>query len=203
LRWFDSPGRLSHLDHIDEISIQPGTNSLVVVSVPLPDGSRGQGVSGSECEGEQASPDARKLNMQPVNFEEAVEIICSNDSRFQYDAYFFIREALDHTQRIVTKNKEKVRHVSGQELLNGIREYATNQYGPMAQTVLEEWGVKTCEDFGELVFIMVEHSILAKTEKDSREDFKTGYDFYDAFCKPFLPLQKVRKVSRDKTTTLP
>src|SRR5437868_380119 len=132
--------------------------------------------------------------MQPVNFEEAVEVIWSKDKRYQRDAYFFIREALDHTQKIVSKNnKNQVRHVSGHELLDGIKEFGLNQYGPMAQTILEEWGVRSCEDFGELVFNMVEHSILAKTEQDRREDFKSGYDFYDAFRKPFLPSYKIRK----------
>ena len=57
----------------------------------------------------------------------------------------------------------------------------------MTLTVLEEWGIKCCEDFGEIVFNMVENKLLAKTEQDSREDFRNGYDFHDAFRKPFLP----------------
>jgi len=53
--------------------------------------------------------------------------------------------------------------------------------------VLNEWGVHRCEDFGEIVFNMVEHDLLAKTSEDSRENFKGGYDFEEAFRKPFLP----------------
>ena len=127
--------------------------------------------------------------MQAASFEEAIEQIATQDLRYNREAYFFLREALDHTHRITGKppKKNEVRHVSGQELLNGIREYALQQFGPMTLTVLEEWGIKRCEDFGEIVFNMVETKLLAKTEKDSREDFRKGYDFHDAFRKPFLP----------------
>jgi uncharacterized repeat protein (TIGR04138 family) len=126
--------------------------------------------------------------MQSVNFEELLEPILAKDPRYHREAYLFLRESLDHTQKIVSKPKKgEIRHVSGQELLAGIREYALEQFGPMALTVLEEWGIKSCEDFGEIVFNMVEHGLLAKTDKNSREDFKTGYDFYEAFRRPFLP----------------
>ncbi len=60
----------------------------------------------------------------------------------------------------------------------------------MAMTVLEEWGIRNCQDFGEVVFNMVEIGLLAKTEKDSRADFADGYDFYEAFRKPYLPSNK-------------
>ena len=89
----------------------------------------------------------------------------------------------------------KVRHVSGQELLAGIRAYALDQYGPMTLTVLSEWGVRGCEDFGELVFNMVENNLLAKTKDDSRDDFKNGYTFEEAFRKPFLPAGNAPVVS--------
>ena len=103
-----------------------------------------------------------------------------------------MKDALDHTQKLVLKSGQgKLRHVTGQELLGGIRDYALGQFGPMTMTVFEEWGVRSCADFGEIVFNMVEHSLLAKTERDSREDFKDGYDFADAFRKPFLPQRKL------------
>src|SRR5437016_4511156 len=131
--------------------------------------------------------------MQAPSFEDGVEQIVTRDPRYHRDAYFFVREALDHTQNMSgkTPKKEEVRHVSGQELLNGIREYALQQFGPMTLTVLEAWEVKCCEDFGELVFNMVETRLLAKTERDSRDDFKNGYDFHEAFRKPYLPSRKI------------
>ena len=61
----------------------------------------------------------------------------------------------------------------------------------MTMTVLEEWGVKTCRDFGDIVFNMVESRLLQKTEKDTRDDFQRGYNFTDAFCKPFWPKKKL------------
>ncbi len=126
--------------------------------------------------------------MHEVTFEEALELIRAHDQRYAVDAYTFVREALDHTQRTTARdNRGRVRHVSGQELLQGIRDYALRQFGPMAMMVLEEWGVRSCEDFGEIVFNMVEVGLLAKTKNDSRADFAGGYQFHDAFRVPFLP----------------
>ncbi|HEY1663181.1 MAG TPA: Minf_1886 family protein [Verrucomicrobiae bacterium] len=132
--------------------------------------------------------------MQEINFDEAIEGILAKDTRFTREVYLFVREALDFTQKLVIKDKDsrgQIRHVSGQELLDGIRQYALQQFGPMAATVFEEWGVKNCHDFGEIVFNMVEASLLAKTEKDTRADFQNGYDFTDAFLKPFWPQSKL------------
>jgi uncharacterized repeat protein (TIGR04138 family) len=130
--------------------------------------------------------------MQEVNFDEALETILAKDSRFSREAYFFLRESLDFTQKIIGKeNRGGIRHVSGQELLDGIRQLALQQFGPMAATVFEEWGVKNSRDFGEIVFNMVEENLLAKTETDSRDDFQNGYDFTDAFRKPFWPQDKL------------
>ena len=126
--------------------------------------------------------------MQEINFDEKVEMILAKDSRYARDAYAFVRESLDFTQKTIGKeNRGLVRHITGQELLDGIRQFALNQFGPMVVTVLEEWGVRNCRDFGEIVFNMVEIELLAKTENDNRDDFNNGYDFTDAFRKPFWP----------------
>ena len=144
--------------------------------------------------------------MQPINFEDAIDTLVAKDPRYPRDAYFFVREALDYTVKKLGKDKadkpagSKERHVTGQELLDGIRQFALDQFGPMAITVLEEWGIKRCEDFGELVFNMVEPGLLGKTESDTREDFKGGYDFQDAFRKPFLPSNRSTTPSVKKPT---
>jgi uncharacterized repeat protein (TIGR04138 family) len=138
--------------------------------------------------------------MQEINFEEVVEKLYGQDSRFARDAYHFTREALDYTQKLISReNKGAVRHVTGQELLEGIRQFALQQYGPMTATVLEEWGVRSCTDFGEIVFNMVESGLLAKTEKDTRDDFHQGYDFTEAFRKPFWPEDKLKSSAEGKT----
>jgi|SRR5215471_12369875 len=138
--------------------------------------------------------------MQEVDFERALELIRAKDPRFEEDAYTFVREALDHTQKSIGKGT-RIRHVTGQELLTGIRDYALAQFGPMTMTVLEEWGIRVCQDFGDIVFNMVDIGLLAKTEKDSRADFAGGYDFYDAFRKPFLP--RCKQKSRKTPATRP
>ncbi len=132
--------------------------------------------------------------MQAVDFEETLEKIIATDPRYDREAYQFVREALDHTQEhLVKSNKGAVRHVTGQELLEGIRNYGLEQYGPMTLTVLEEWGVHSGEDFGEIVFNMVEAGLLGKTEQDHRDDFKGGYNFFEAFRRPFIPEVLIQK----------
>ncbi len=136
--------------------------------------------------------------MHTVNFEDIVDAIVRLDARYSREAYFFVREALDHTQQSVHKparpdRKAPDRHVTGQQLLEGIRLYALDTYGPMTLFVLQELGVRSCEDFGEIVFNLVEHGqgMFGKTEKDSRDDFRPGYDFDSAFRHPFLPKGKL------------
>ena len=129
--------------------------------------------------------------MHEVTFEEALNLIEAKDSRYRRDAYLFVKEALDHTQRMIGKqNRGRLRHVTGQELLAGIRDFALAHYGPMALTLLEEWGIRKCGDFGDLVFNMIEVGWLAKTDKDSPTDFQGGYNLFEAFRKPFLPSSK-------------
>lgn len=134
--------------------------------------------------------------MQELNFEAVVERICARDPRYHRNAYQFVREALEHTQKTKKLSEPKggkpdTRHVTGQELLEGIRAFALQQFGPLAWLVLDEWGVRRCEDFGEIVFNLIDHGVLSKTPSDSREDFRGGYDFFEAFRKPFLSPSKL------------
>jgi uncharacterized repeat protein (TIGR04138 family) len=129
--------------------------------------------------------------MQPVNFDQSVNQIVADDARFRADAYFFMRDALEYTKRSLSRSKTDLKHVSGKELLEGTRAFALETYGPMTITVLEEWGIHTCGDFGEIVFNMIEYSLLAKSDTDSRGDFQDGYDFAEAFRKPFLPSSRL------------
>jgi len=121
--------------------------------------------------------------MKPPTSDELLQKILARDPRYAAEAYSFVRSGLDYTVRRL----EKPRHVSGQELLDGIREFALAEFGPMTKTVLNSWGITCTEDFGEMVFNMVEIGLLGRTDKDSREDFANGYDFEEVFRKPFLP----------------
>lgn len=126
--------------------------------------------------------------MQDDHFLGAIRDICKADPRYTADAYFFIREALDHTSRTLDKPTEgEARHVTGTELLDGIRRYTLQEYGPMSLTVLASWGIRRTDDFGELVFNLVERGILGSTAEDKKQDFAGGYDFQEAFAKPFKP----------------
>ena len=129
--------------------------------------------------------------MQDPDFAEIVGLICKEDPRFDRKAYDFVRLGLDHTVKELKKKETartaRPRHVSGPELLEGLRVYALDQFGPLAKTVLNSWGVRRCSDFGDIVFNLIEYNVFSKTENDRREDFADVYTFEDAFVRPFLP----------------
>ncbi len=136
--------------------------------------------------------------MHEKDFNEVIDVICTRDPRYLPDAYFFVREALDFTVRMHKKPAQgAMRHVSAAELLEGIRVYALQEYGPMALTVLQSWGLARTEDVGEVVFNLVESGKLGKTESDRREDFAHGYDFEATFQVPFQPRTKGAPADRD------
>ncbi len=110
------------------------------------------------------------------NFFEGIKEIIEKDSRYGPDAYAFVMQALWFTQN----NLKRKGHISARELLEGIKEFGLEQYGPMTKTVFQHWGIKTTDGFGEIVFNMVENGILSKTDEDSRRDFKDVYDFAEA-----------------------
>lgn len=123
--------------------------------------------------------------MNNPSLYDLLEPVLNKDHRYKPEAYVFVREGLDHTVRKL----EKPRHVSGQELLEGMREYALQEYGPVTKRVLSEWGINECVDFGNIVFNLVNEGLLGKTEEDSIEDFRGGYGFHEAFILPFRPKQ--------------
>ena len=111
------------------------------------------------------------------NLKVGLDEIIKKDSRYKQEAYRFVMAALNYT----VSKLGRTRHISGEKLLGGIKEYAREQFGPMARTVLEHWGVTSTEDFGHIVFNMVDAGILGKTDSDSIDDFKNGYDFKEVF----------------------
>jgi len=126
--------------------------------------------------------------MQKIGFAEALDSIVASDPRYQREAYAFLRDALDFTTKQQKKVKGvSVRHVTGPELLHGVRQYALKEFGPMVMTVFDNWGIHSCEDIGNMVFNLIGAGIFGKTEEDSIDDFKNVYDFGEAFVKPFAP----------------
>ncbi|HJQ80774.1 MAG TPA: Minf_1886 family protein [Lacipirellulaceae bacterium] len=118
------------------------------------------------------------------------------DRRYHRDAYFFIFEALKHAQENMgmgqsstsEEEEEAERHVTGQQLCEAIRQYAVQQFGLMAKSVLNEWGVRNTGDFGEIVFNLIDVKLMRKTESDRREDFDNVFDFDDGLRDAFLPI---------------
>ncbi len=109
--------------------------------------------------------------------DDPIPAFAAKDGRYSPQAFYFLLQSLDHTfQRIGER-----RHVSGRELLDGIRDLAEKAFGFLAKTVFETWGVRDTEDWGRLVFLMVESKVLSRTEQDRIEDFQGAYDFGQAF----------------------
>ena len=121
------------------------------------------------------------------DFADAVDSIRSHDSRFARDAYFFLRDALDFTIKLRKKRKDGSSHVTGPELLDGIRQFALKEFGPMVPTVFAYWSVSRCEDFGAMVFNLIDAGIFGKTDQDTIDDFKACYTFHEAFVAPYVP----------------
>jgi uncharacterized repeat protein (TIGR04138 family) len=130
--------------------------------------------------------------MQKIGFAEALDSIVRSDPRYQRDAYVFLRDALDFTTKRQKKAKgTSVRHVTGPELLEGLRQYSLKEFGPMVMTVFDSWGIHSSADIGNMVFNLIGAGIFGKTEEDSIEDFRNVYDFEEVFVKPFAPEKPV------------
>ncbi len=110
--------------------------------------------------------------------ERAMLEILGRDSRYARGAYDFVRSAVHFASHVVF---ERGTHVTGRELLEGIRQLAIERYGVMIQDVFAEWGVVSTEDFGEIVFNLVDAGLLSKTAQDSKDDFKNVYSFAEVF----------------------
>ena len=114
--------------------------------------------------------------------------VVRKDPRYVYEAYEFVFQALHHTQQMlgkmpaakVAEDEEPKHHVSGRELLDGVRSLALREFGLMARTVFSMWGIHKTDDFGEIVFNLVEAELMSKTSEDCRADFHELYDLDQA-----------------------
>jgi uncharacterized repeat protein (TIGR04138 family) len=109
--------------------------------------------------------------------EQKISQILLRDDRYHREAYRFLQEGLDYT----VQRRGKKGHVSGKELLEGLRDMARERFGLMARTVLNQWGIKGTADFGEIVFNLVDEQVMSKQDSDTREDFANVYDFEEVF----------------------
>ena len=117
--------------------------------------------------------------------------IVRRDPRYAYEAYEFVFAALAHTQRLLGRvpppeaAPDQDYHVSGRQLLEGIRDLALREFGLMARTVFRMWGINRTDDFGEIVFNLVEAGLMSKTAEDDRRDFHDVYDLDQALVRDY------------------
>ncbi|MEZ6233533.1 MAG: hypothetical protein R3B68_16995 [Phycisphaerales bacterium] len=116
-------------------------------------------------------------------------------------AYAFVREGLEHTTRMVHGAEDAEqdlqlagedeqpeadpagsgRHVTGQQLCLGLKEYALRKYGRLARMVLDRWSIRRTDDFGRIVFAMIDAGLMRRTEADTLQDFIGVYEFDEVF----------------------
>lgn len=121
----------------------------------------------------------------------AIEELVRRDPRYPYEAYEFVFAALAHTQQQLGKVPppdaagEQEYHVTGPQLLEGIRDLALSEFGLMARTVFRMWGIDRTDDFGEIVFNLVEASLMSKTSEDQREHFRGVFNLDEALLEGY------------------
>lgn len=105
---------------------------------------------------------------------------------YPLEAYEFVREGLSYTAQRVHGEADPApdldRHVNGQQLCLGLRDYAIERYGLLAPVVFSHWNVRRTDDFGRMVFALVDGGLMSKTSDDSLDDFRGVFDFDEAFC---------------------
>ncbi len=108
---------------------------------------------------------------------------------YPQEAFQFVRDGLQHTVKLIHGDGAEIpnavkgqdRHVSGQQLCLGLRDFALHRYGLLARTVLGRWGIHRTDDFGRIVFAMIDANLMRKSEEDSFEDFQGVFEFDEAF----------------------
>lgn len=114
---------------------------------------------------------------ESANYLQKINKVIEKDPTYSLEAYTFVLAALHDT----VAKLEKPRHVTGQELAWGMRRYALDQFGPMAKTVLQHWGIRQTLDLGKIVFALIEIKLLSKQDEDKLEDFDKVYEFEKSF----------------------
>ncbi len=119
--------------------------------------------------------------------------IVRTDRRYSYEAYEFVFQALEYTQKMLGRTMdlstvdpaEPRHHVTCRQLLDGARELAIREFGLMARVVLRQWGITSTDDFGEIVFNLIESQLMSKTDEDARTDFRGVFDLDESLSQGF------------------
>jgi len=129
------------------------------------------------------------MNQRPT-FDEGVRLCLAKDARYPKEAYALVRDALDHTQkRVAARDKRRATgHLNGAEIMDGFRDLALTQFGPLARVVLETWSLRSSLDVGHVVFNLIDAEVFSKSDDDQLSDFEAVIDFDEAFDAPFRPM---------------
>ncbi|MBQ6923478.1 MAG: hypothetical protein IJQ73_02435 [Kiritimatiellae bacterium] len=127
------------------------------------------------------------MNDDLMSFEEAVSQYLLEDPRYPAEAYYFIRDGFEYVARDLEEKEGAPRHLSGRELADGLKEFALDEYGPMAFFTLGQWNIHRTADFGELVYNLIRMGRFSQNKGDKKSDFNDLYDFDEVFNGPFRP----------------
>jgi uncharacterized repeat protein (TIGR04138 family) len=138
-----------------------------------------------------------------MQFNSKLAEVVRRDPRYAYEAYEFVFQGLNFTQKMLGRvppeegehvETDEKHHVSGPQLLEGIRQLALSEFGLMARTVFHMWGIHRTDDFGEIVFNLVSGGLMSKTDEDNRADFRGIYDFDEALVQGYrIQLDEARE----------
>ena len=127
--------------------------------------------------------------MNPESYDDIVTRIYEADNRFDPEAYYYLRDVIDRTTQKLERSgpTSKDRHVSGQELSEGFRDCMLEDFGPMAATLAEEWGIGQSEDIGSMVYNLIEAGAFGKSSKDKKSDFNGVFNLLEVLETPYRP----------------
>ena len=117
-------------------------------------------------------------------FKQGVRLIMEDDDTYPPEAYEFIRQSVSYAQRKKSQHEES-NQVSTAELVLEIKNYALKEYGPMAFYLLKKWSIDSTDDFGNIIYNLIEYKIFGEGDHDQRQDFNNAYNFHDVFMKPY------------------
>ncbi len=126
------------------------------------------------------------IEKEHSEFLREVRTIRKKDPRYAEEAFFFVYQAVSYTvERVEFDENEGRRHITGDELLEGICELGREFYGPLALDVFRNWGLQSTKDIGNVVFLQVQHNLLGASPEDSIQDFTDKFDLEQAFLEPY------------------
>jgi len=89
------------------------------------------------------------------------------------DAVHLVRDVCHHAAALPASIEQGVRHVSARQICEALRTHVCFYFGDIdeGKELLAEWGIRSSEDVGRIIFTMVEAKLMAARPEDSLADF--------------------------------